>query len=198
MLLGGVGDGVVAAELEEAFVDCVGEDVVFVVTIAVSEQLARELDQLQIDAGEGPCLDVLAGATSEYVADLDGDDRWPRFSVGAVAAGVRSVLALHLGRDATYGVLYLYARLPHAFGPTDRAQGGIFASHAGIALMQRRQHADDATRRSSTTWRPQHTRGDRAGPRNPDGTRHRISARQAFNILRRASQHLNVKLKDVA
>jgi AmiR/NasT family two-component response regulator len=28
--------------------------------------------------------------------------------------------------------------------------------------------------------------------------RDRISARQAFNILRRASQHLNVKLKDVA
>jgi GAF domain-containing protein len=160
--------------------------------------LVAELDVLQMSLGEGPCLDVLRGQDSVYVDDLTVDTRWPVFAPIAAEAGLRSALAYRLfAGSETQGALLLYARLPAAFNATDRAQGLIFAAHAGMALSVARTQASERGR--STNLRTALVSREIIG--QAQGIlmeRERITADQAFDLLRRSSQRLNLKLRDVA
>ena len=167
-----------------------------VTTAAASHPLVVELDELQVSSNEGPCLDVVAEGGSLYAVDLIDDERWPRFGPAAAEAGVRSVLALRLS-DRPVSVLNLYARLPAAFGATDRAKGLIFATLAGIALDAAGERADDEQRVANLHEALQ-TRELIGLAQGILIERERITADQAFDVLRRASQHLNVKLREVA
>ncbi len=168
-----------------------------VVTLGASDELVRRLDRFQVGSDEGPCMDVLAGLPAEYASDLATDDRWPRFSAQAAHAGVRSLLALAVGAHDTPAALNLYARLPHGFAPVDRGQAAIFATHARLALAERQQQSDQA----ATAAQLRQALAMREVIGQAQGIlmeRDRISARQAFEVLRRASQHLNIRLRDVA
>lgn len=165
-------------------------------TVAASSSLAVTLDQMQIAADGGPCLDAARSGSTVYVEDLVGDPRWPRFAGSAVDAGVRSVLAYALvtGRR---GALNLYASSPDAFGPDARAQALLFATLARLALGSARERALDEERAVNLTeaLRTRELIGQAQGILIE---RERITGEQAFEVLRRASQHLNVKLREVA
>ncbi|MDP9101870.1 MAG: GAF and ANTAR domain-containing protein [Actinomycetota bacterium] len=160
--------------------------------------LVLELDDLQTRLNEGPCIDALAGADSVYVHDLEEDRRWPSFAPAASAAGVRSALAYRLSAgNGTLGALQLFARLPSAFNATDRAQGQIFAAHAGMALMV--AQGKDAERfRAENLQLALISREIIGQAQGILMERERITSEQAFNLLRHASQRLNMKLRDVA
>jgi GAF domain-containing protein len=162
------------------------------------QPLLADLDRLQSSLGEGPCVDALAGQDSVYVADLLNDTTWPRFAPAAVSAGLRSALAYRLFvRSETLGALQLFARLPGAFNATDRAQGLLFAAHAGMALNVARTHALQEQRAENL----QAAMVSREVIGQAQGIlmeRERITADQAFQLLRHSSQRLNVKLRDVA
>ncbi|MGH8995829.1 MAG: ANTAR domain-containing protein [Acidimicrobiales bacterium] len=150
-----------------------------------------------MDEDQGPCLSVLTGRSSEYANDLASDVRWPRFGSQAVLAGVRSLFAVAVGDGATPASLNLYAGIPDAFGPIDRGQAAIFAIHARLAFAERRQHSHEAS--TEAQLRVALTTRDVIG--QAQGIlmeRDHISARQAFDVLRQASQHLNIKLREVA
>ncbi len=97
----------------------------------------------------------------------------------------------------TLGALQLYARLPAAFNATDRAQGLIFAAHAGMALGVARAQATERGRTDhlQTALVSREIIGQAQGILME---RERITAEQAFDLLRRSSQHLNRRLRDVA
>lgn len=165
-------------------------------TAAASSPLAIELDLLQIGAGEGPCLDAALTATSFYAEDLLGDERWPTFAPLAVAANVRSMLAYSLSAQRP-SALNLYSRIPASFGASDRAQGQLFTTLARLAL-------DSAEEQAAGERRAEHLH-DALQTRELIGQaqgilmeREHITADAAFDLLRRASQHMNVKLRDVA
>jgi hypothetical protein len=156
-----------------------------------------EVDALQHQGGEGPCLDAIAQRTVFYAEDLSTDQRWPQFAQRAAAAGIRSALALPLSADAQLGAVNLYARFPIAFGVMDRAKAAILVSLASLALTVANSHEDEV-RRSLTFQTALSSReiiGEALGILME---REKISADQAFDILRRASQHLNIKLREVA
>jgi hypothetical protein len=160
--------------------------------------LVAELDDLQTSLGEGPCLDVLGGQDSVYVDDLQDSVTWPRFAPLAAQAGLRSALAYRLFTGPeTLGALLMYARLPAAFNATDRAQGLIFATHASMALSVAQSQASERGRTTNlqTALLSREIIGQAQGILME---RERITADQAFDLLRRSSQHLNVKLRDVA
>ncbi len=163
-----------------------------------SSPLIAELNHLQGLLGEGPCVDAVGGLDSVYVEDLTDDARWPRFAPLAAEAGLRSALTFRLFAGAeTLGALQLYARSPAAFDGTGRAQGLIFAAHAGMALAVARTRAMDQGR----TDHLQVALVSREIIGQAQGIlmeRERITADQAFDLLRRSSQHLNFKLRDVA
>lgn len=160
--------------------------------------LVAELDRWQTELDEGPCVDVLGGLDSVYVDDLAETDVWPQFRPLALAAGLHSALAYRLfaGSD-TLGALQLYARQPAAFDSTGRAQGLIFAAHAGVALALATTH--EADREKAEQLQVALVSREMIG--QAQGIlmeRERITADQAFDLLRKASQRLNVKLRDVA
>jgi small nuclear ribonucleoprotein (snRNP)-like protein len=165
-------------------------------TAAASDALAVEVDELQIAADEGPCLDAAVGGATFYAADLVDEPRWRTFAPAGVEAGVRSVLAYSLSATRL-SALNLYARLPAAFGATDRAQGQLFATLARLALDSAEERAADDKRAGNLTeaLRTRELIGQAQGILME---RERITADQAFDMLRRASQHMNIKLRDVA
>lgn len=168
-----------------------------ITTAALSDPMVSEIDRLQRECGEGPCLDVIAGAAVVYAVDLGDDSRWPHFAPHASDAGIRSALALRLAANATSGALNLYGCYPQAFGIVDRAKGTILATLAGIALSSAQVH--DAEEARADNLNAALVTRELIG--QAEGIlieRERIKPDQAFDILRRASQHLNVKLRDVA
>lgn len=168
-----------------------------IVTAASSHPATLAIDELQIRSGEGPCLDAMGGSRVMYASDLGTDPRYPRFGPAAEEAGVRSVLAYQLPVDHADGALNLYAELPDAFGAHDRAKGLILAAVAGAALSAAadRRDADAHRDHLMQALASREIIGQAQGILIE---RERITAEQAFDVLRRASQHLNRKLRDVA
>lgn len=168
-----------------------------VTTPAHTDPMVIEVDALQHRYRQGPCLEAVADDSTVYAGDLAEDSRWPLYGPEATAAGVRSVLALSLSAGKTKGALNLYARYPQAFGVIDRAKGLLLAGLAGQALSTAQAHDEEAHRLDNL----QGALLTRAVIGQAQGIlieRERITADQAFDILRRASQHLNIKLRDVA
>jgi ANTAR domain-containing protein/GAF domain-containing protein len=167
-----------------------------VTTPVGTDSAAADVDLAQHRAGEGPGLDAITLGTSVYAEDLADDPRWKRFGPEAAAAGVRSALALRLSDDAASGVaLCLYARLPEAFGALDRAKGVILATMAGLAVSEAEAHDEEARGTIEGALATREMIGRAQGILME---RERITADEAYDILRQASQHLNTKVRDVA
>ena len=168
-----------------------------VTTAVKTDLLVVDIDGLQQATGEGPCLDAIQQQTTVYAEDLADDPRWPTFGPQAAAAGARCALAFHLYAEGTLGALNLYARYPQAFGATDRAKGLIFATLSALALGGARIHEDE-DRRADNLNQALATRELIGQAQGILMERERITSDQAFDILRRASQHLNIRLREVA
>jgi GAF domain-containing protein len=162
-----------------------------------TDPLVIEVDRLQHALGEGPCLSALDHGLTVYGADLVNDPRWSSFGPQAAAVGVRSVLALPLLADGTLGALNLYARFPEAFTVVDRARALLIAAFAGMALTAAATH-ESAERRADDLQGALATREIIGQAQGILIERNRITAVQAFDVLRRASQHMNIKLREVA
>jgi GAF domain-containing protein len=164
-------------------------------TAASTDDVPGRVDAVQYETGQGPCLDAMSGLGTTVIDDLSSDGRWPAFSRRAAEeTGVRSMLSFHLFvQGDTIGVLSLYSRRPAAFDSHDRAVGTVLAAHAAIALTAaaERRHAqqlEEALRSSREIAMAMGVLMGRGG----------VTEDEAFTQLRRASQYLNVKLREVA
>jgi ANTAR domain/GAF domain len=175
-----------------------------VFTPAYSAPLALEIDELQYAASEGPCLDAISKEPTVYAEDLADDPRWPIFGPQAAALGMRSLLSCRLSAHETRGALNLYAALPRAYGAIDRTKALIFAAHAGVALGAAEAREDAALSLDIGLHRIDDliaALGTRETIGQAEGIlieRERMTPEQAFAVLRRASQDLNIKLREVA
>jgi GAF domain-containing protein len=168
-----------------------------VTTPVHTDPIVTEVDLLQHRTGEGPCLDAITQGAIFYADDLHADARWPRFGPQAAARGMRSLLAVPLSANGTLGALNLYAHYPSAFGVLDRARAVLLAALAAVAFTSAQTHEDD-NRRSANLHTALTTREMIGQAQGILMERERVTADQAFDILRRASQHLNIKLREVA
>jgi GAF domain-containing protein len=162
-----------------------------------SDPIVDAIDALLLRSREGPCLDAVAQRLTSYADEIGTDPRWPDFGPATAALGIRSVLALPMGANGTSGAINLYARYPQAFGVIDRARGLLLASMAGFACATARSHEDEK-RLADNLHAALVTRELVGQAQGILIERERITGDQAFHILRRASQHLNVKLREVA
>jgi hypothetical protein len=168
-------------------------------TVAASNSLVEQIDTLQQELGEGPCMDAVTSGVSYNLADdLLLEATYPQFGPRAVDLGIRSVLGLRLLTDRRLGALNLYAGTPRAFGVFDRAKGVLLASHASIALDAAETRAHDAETSDRNLRDALASRGIIGQAQGILMERERITGDQAFDVLRHASQDLNVKLRDVA
>jgi GAF domain-containing protein len=168
------------------------------VIMAIStDPLVIRLDELHIQTGEGPCLDAVALGSPVYADDLSDDERWPRFGPEATALGVRSLYGIPLPLNGTLGALNLYARYPRAFGVIDRGKAVLLAAMADLAISSAQTHENEE-RRNTALHAALASREIIGQAQGILMERERLNSNQAFDVLRRASQHLNLKLRDVA
>jgi GAF domain-containing protein len=160
---------------------------------ASTAPVVGQIDQLQLDYGEGPALTSVADRNDVglLVKDLALDERWPVWGPEAAALGLRSALALRLHTGGpTLGVLELFHPVPDAFGADEDAVAHILARHASVAVATARQEA--------SLWQAVDARKLIGQAQGILMERFDLDADQAFAVLRRYSQDYNVKLRDVA
>jgi transcriptional regulator with GAF, ATPase, and Fis domain len=164
-------------------------------TVAATDAVPPKVDALQYATGEGPCLGAMADHEIYLIDDLATDRRWPAFSGRAAEeTGVRSMLSLRLFvQDDTIGALNLYSRRPAAFDEHSSAVGAVLAAHAAIAMSSAREHerVDDL----ETALQSSREIGMALGVLMGRGN---MTQDQAFTLLRRASQQLHRKLREIA
>ncbi|MGH9265308.1 MAG: GAF and ANTAR domain-containing protein [Acidimicrobiales bacterium] len=104
-------------------------------TAAVSSRLTVEIDLIQYETGQGPCLDAMNGGNVIRIDVLDRDSRFTRFAPGALAHEINSVLSMPLAaRGHSVGALNLYSHRPHAFDESSQAQTQPIADYAAEAI----------------------------------------------------------------
>jgi hypothetical protein len=164
---------------------------------------AIELDQVQYRTGEGPCLDAasLAGPGHVRSDDLANEPAWPIFGPIAASHGFTTMLAMALVPDARpprlSGALNLYARDSTALDPQAQDTALLLAAHTSLALAGT-QAVAVAELRQAHLHRALESRDVIGQAKGILMSRRGIDAADAFDLLRRTSQDLNVKLVEVA
>ncbi len=166
-------------------------------TLAFTADVAKDLDESQYTAGEGPSLAAARTGQDCLVTDLHIDERWPAYSKGAVAVGVFSSLsmALPLGDDSR-GSLNIYSR--HRDG-LDEDSRKIAEHVAGYAAVVMTNASSNATARLAEQMKD--AMASRAVIEQAKGIimgERRCSAEEAFALLKHLSMVANRKLRDVA
>ena len=163
-----------------------------VVTHGASDDVPEAIDIIQYETDQGPCLDAIREHEVFIVDHLGEEDRWSAFaSRAATETGVASILSFRLFVDEdTLGALNLYSRNRAAFGDAACQIGAVFAAHAAVAFVTARQRQD--------LERQIDSRDIIGQAKGILMARTGATEDQAFDMLRRASQHLNMKLRTVA
>lgn len=121
-----------------AGVTLIANDVDHHYTSASSDD-ALHFEHLQSKLGEGPCVTAFESKQSVSVADLEADERFPRYAPQAVAAGLRAVFTLPLRHDdGCLGALDLYRDTPGALDAEDLAVAQTLADVATAYLLNQR------------------------------------------------------------
>jgi hypothetical protein len=165
-------------------------------TPAASDDLPRRVDAIQYELGSGPCVDAVLEQTVYRTGNLAVDARWPEFGRRTVAeTGVVSMLAfrLFLEDDDALAGLNLYSTRPDAFDRSSELSGGVFATHAAVAVaaagrQERIVNLEQALESNREI-------GIAIGVLM---TRQLLTRERAFDLLRMASQHSHRKLRDIA
>ena len=166
-------------------------------TVAATSDRPRQVDAIQYESGEGPCLATLLDAPDVTRSDdLAADSKWPVFGPRASQeTGVHSMLAyrLFLEDHETIGSLNIYSAKRAAFAPSVLPVGNLLATHSAIAFAR----AQDSERADNlhTALESNRTIGTAIGILM---ARHLVTQEQAFDLLRVVSQRTHRKIADIA
>ena len=163
-----------------------------IVSPAASDAIPAIVDELQSETGEGPCVDAIQVHEVFQTGRLSEETRWPNFAQRASQeSGIESILSFRLFiEENTMGSLNLYSTHVDAFDQHDVAFGAVFAAHAAVAWSTAR--VIDNLR---TGLKTREVIGEAVGILM---ARQDISETEAFDVLIRASQRLNIKLRLIA
>ena len=166
-------------------------------TPAFTDKTALVLDETQYKLGDGPCLAAIRHRGLEHV-NTASDDRWPDYSAAALERGVLATMSVPLGNDeAVVGALNLYSQSKREFDTADRDVACAFGDQIGVAVASATVYAESF----ELAQQLQHAMESRAVIEQAKGILmavQRCSADAAFDILVRASQNQNRKLRAIA
>ncbi|MGC5343008.1 GAF and ANTAR domain-containing protein [Streptomyces sp. DT24] len=166
-------------------------------TVASAGASALALDEAQYGRDDGPCLQSLRNGEEIHVPEMLDEKRWEDYPAFAAVNGARSSLSLPIAPHThTSGALNLYSPVPNAFDGTDLVVLRSLAAQAtgAIALAQRMATAQEFTADLQAALRSRTVIDQAIGVIM--GQR-RCSSDEAFGLLRTASQHRNIKLRDL-
>jgi len=161
-------------------------------TMSATSERVRHSDHLQYELGEGPCLDTVQTHMTVISSEIASDPRWPRWGpVVTQRYGFGSLLSLLLytGHDS-YGALNLYSGRPNAYTSEDILVAHSLAAHLAVAVAAAREidHRGIAMVSRLVIGQAEGILMER----------YKITAEQAFDLLRHMSEDSNRKLILVA
>jgi GAF domain-containing protein len=164
-------------------------------TAASSDDVARQIDALERETGEGPCLDAIVEESFQYDEDLTVSPTWPTLAKRCLEESpVRSMLAFRLindGRKA--GALDIFSDTPGGLDSVSIDEAAVLAAFTSVAIAAavERSRADNL----KVALDSNREIGKAIGLLMAS---HKLTDEQAFDVLKRASQDLNRKLHDIA
>ncbi|BBX71578.1 GAF and ANTAR domain-containing protein [Mycolicibacterium psychrotolerans] len=164
-------------------------------TVAASDQWAREVDELERATGEGPCLDAIVEEAPQFEQDLRNPQRWHALAREVVAqTPVRAMMGFPFVIDGEKtGALNIFSDTPDGFSAEAVERAVVLASFATIAATAAVRGEDAAALRAGLLSNREIGKaiGMLMALRN-------VSDDEAFNLLRHVSQHMNIKMAEVA
>jgi GAF domain-containing protein len=166
--------------------------------LVTSDPRADPLEELQVEHGEGPCVDAFDGKRPVPADDLAAEDRWPAFAPAAAGRGVRAVLASPIPySDHAVGVVAVFAGRPHPWSDAEREAIVAFTELAALLILK----AMEASERGRVAGELQVALESRVVIEQAKGVlvgRHGLTTRQAFERLRRQARDQRRPLTEVA
>ena len=165
------------------------------ITVGASDQLAQKIDELERRAGDGPCIDAIEEETPQIDTNLTTPSLWPHLASVLVAeTPVRGAMGFRLLVNKRKGAaLNLFSNTPNMFDAESAGRAAVLASFASVAINAVAKGEDAASLRRGLLSNREI--GKAVGMLM---MLHDLSEDQAFDLLRRHSQGLNIKLADVA
>jgi hypothetical protein len=165
------------------------------ITVGASDQLAQKIDELERRAGDGPCIDAIEEETPQIDTNLTTPSLWPQLASVLVAeTPVRGAMGFRLLVNKRKGAaLNLFSNTPNMFDAESAGRAAVLASFASVAINAAAKGEDAASLRRGLLSNREI--GKAIGMLM---MLHDMTEDQAFDLLRRHSQGLNIKLADVA
>jgi len=167
--------------------------------VAASNEQVRTIESLQVELGEGPCLQAYQTGEQVVVPDLGaGGEQFPTFADRALERGLRGVYSFPMRlAERRIGALNLYHSEPMLFSDADRAAGQVLADVATTAIMNVRTLAQS----NRLVDQLQHALDSRIVVEQAKGKlceRLGISVSDAFELMRRHARSNGIRLRVVA
>jgi len=167
---------------------------------AWSDARASQLDEIQYELDNGPCLHALRHQEIVMIADMDRDVDWPAWRERALAEGVGSSLSVPvpvIGVGGARAAFNFYSSKPAGFDESAVERGLEMANRAvrAIGLVSRVVEQEMHVEQMRTAL------GSRSVIDQALGiimAQSKCDADEAFVVLRRASHNRNLKLRQVA
>ena len=166
--------------------------------VAVSDHLARTLEELQIEHGEGPGVEAFEDQQVVPADDLAAERRWPSFGPAAVRRGLVAVLASPIPySEQAVGVLAALSSARHPWERSDLEAVAAFTDLAALLVL----NAMQARERGRLAGELQGALDSRVVIEQAKGVlvgRHGIAPRQAFERLRGQARDERRPIAEVA
>ena len=164
-------------------------------TAAATDHVARRIDELEHEIGEGPCVDAIYEEAAQLDTDLSTECTWPRLGERIVEeTPVRSMAGFRLLVDnRKVGALNLFSDRPYGLTGRSVDQAALLAAFASVSLMASARKEQAETLREGLE--SNRAIGKAIGLMMAF---HKVTDDDAFELLRKASQDMNLKLRDVA
>jgi len=167
-------------------------------TAVYTDAEAPEIDAAQYETGEGPCLDAYRENVIHRINDTEAETAWPAFARAAAGHGIRSTLSLPMiANGEGIGALNLYSAEVAAFADADDDMGIVLASQAAVLLASSQVYWD-AYQLTQNLREAMRSRATIEQAKGILMSTSRCGPDEAFQMLTRASQRENRKLRDVA
>jgi GAF domain-containing protein len=164
-------------------------------TAAASDETARHIDALEREVGEGPCVDAINEEAAQLDADLSQVSTWPRLRERVIdETPVRGMAGFRLIVDQRkVGALNLFSDRPNGLDDASVDQAAVLAAFASVVLIAAANKQQARSLREGLASNREI--GKAIGLMMAF---HKVGDDEAFEILRKASQDMNLKIREIA
>ncbi len=165
------------------------------ITAAANDDIAEQIDRFEREFCDGPCVDAIEHESAQLDTDLAADSQWPRLAARVLAeTPVRGVAGIRLAVGGNKrGALNFFSNTAGALTAESVDEGIILASFTSVALTAVHHRQEAHTLRAGLDSNREI--GKATGLMMAF---HEIGDAAAFDLLRKTSQDMNIKIGKVA